>query len=324
MSASPGNKRFIALPSLSGCENSSMHHVDIRWWCTIMLELFHVVKEYGRDTIAVDDVSLDLAAGVVGLIGHNGAGKTTLLQMIATLIKPSSGTIKFHGVDIVRKPDALRRRLGFLPQDFGVYPNLSALEFLQYFAALKGVRDQNRVLDVLRQVNLHEHAHRPAASFSGGMRRRLGIAQALLNDPEVLIVDEPTAGLDPEERVRFRQLLRDIGSSKLVIVSTHIVSDVEHMAGYLAIMRRGRLIAFDTPAAIVSAARGQIWSAQVDEGQYQHLRDNVRVLQAEQQQGGYLLRIAHPHAPVIGAIAEEPRLEEALMTHRFVFKEQAA
>ena len=289
-----------------------------------MLELIHVVKSYGQDTPAVDDVSLDLASGVVGLIGHNGAGKTTLLQMVATLIKPSSGTIKFHGTDIVRKPELLRRHLGFLPQDFGVYPNLSAIEFLQYFAALKGVRDQQRVREVLCLVNLHEHAHRPASSFSGGMRRRLGIAQALLNDPEVLIVDEPTAGLDPEERIRFRQLLRDIGSSKLVIVSTHIVSDIEHMAGHLAIIRGGRLIAFDTPGAIVNAARGEIWSAQVDEGQYQHLRDKVRVLQADQSQGGYQLRIAHPHAPVIGAVQEEPRLEEALMTHRFMLREQAA
>jgi ABC-type multidrug transport system ATPase subunit len=289
-----------------------------------MLELIHVAKQYGHDTLAVDDVSLDLDSGVVGLIGHNGAGKTSLLQMIATLIRPSSGSIRFHGIDIVRKPDELRRRLGFLPQDFGVYPNLSAIEFLQYFAALKGVRDQRRLLEVLRQVNLHEYARRPAASFSGGMRRRLGIAQALLNDPEVLIVDEPTAGLDPEERMRFRQLLRDIGSSKLVIVSTHIVSDVEHMAGHLAVLRRGRLVAFDTPRAIVDQARGQIWSAQVDEGQYQHLRGSVRVLEAQSHQGGYRLRIAHPHQPVMGALPEEPRLDEALMTHRFAPLEAAA
>jgi ABC-type multidrug transport system ATPase subunit len=289
-----------------------------------MLELIHVSKEYGHDSAAVDDVSLDLATGVVGLIGHNGAGKTTLLQMIATLIKPSSGTIRFDGVDIAKKPDVLRRRLGFLPQDFGVYPNLSAIEFLQYFAALKGVRQHSRVLDVLRLVNLHEYARRPAASFSGGMRRRLGIAQALLNDPEVLIVDEPTAGLDPEERVRFRQLLREIGSSKLVIVSTHIVSDVEHMAGHLAIMRRGKLVAFDTPEAIVDQARGEIWSAHVDQGQYRHLRDTVRVLEAQPQAGGFLLRISHPHVPVVGARPEEPRLEEALMTHRFALHEHAA
>ena len=155
------------------------------------------------------------------------------------------------------------------------------------------------------------------------MRRRLGIAQALLNDPEVLIVDEPTAGLDPEERVRFRQMLREIGSSKLVIVSTHIVSDVEHMASHLAIMRRGKLVAFDTPAQIVSAARGEIWSAQVDEGQYQHLRHTVRVLQAEPVGGGYLLRMAHPYPPVIGAVQEEPRLEEALLTQRFAALQDA-
>ena len=171
-----------------------------------MLDLQGVSKRYGRDVLAVDNISLQLTSGVIGLIGHNGAGKTSLMQMIATLTKPTSGRILFDGIDIARQPESIRRRLGFLPQDFGVYPHLTAREFLQYFAALKGVRadvhSKARIPRLLEMVNLREHADRSAATFSGGMRQRLGIAQALLNNPDTLIVDEPTAGLDPEERLR--------------------------------------------------------------------------------------------------------------------------
>ena len=287
-----------------------------------MLEIRNVVKQFGKHVTAVADVSLTLEAGVVGLIGHNGAGKTTLMQMIATLTRPTSGQILFDGVDIAKRPDAIRTRLGFLPQDFGVYPNLTALEFMQYFAALKGVRDPARIRRLLELVNLHDQANRPAAAFSGGMRRRLGIAQALLNDPDILIVDEPTAGLDPEERLRFRNLLADLGHKKLVIMSTHIVSDVESVAGQLAIMKSGRLIAFETPDAMLDQVRGQIWSATVDAGHYDALRETVHVLQALRQGGTVNLRIAHPHAPCAGARAAEPSLEEALMARRYADQEQ--
>jgi ABC-type multidrug transport system ATPase subunit len=286
-----------------------------------MLELRNVVKTYANNVRAVDDVSLQLPAGVVGLIGHNGAGKTSLMQMIATLTRPTSGQILFDGTDIVSKPDAIRGRLGFLPQDFGVYPNLTALEFLQYFAALKGVRDPARLRHLLETVNLHEHANRQASGFSGGMRRRLGIAQALLNDPDVLIVDEPTAGLDPEERLRFRHLLAEIGFRKLVIVSTHIVSDVENMASHLAIMRKGRLVAYDTPDSFVRDARSQVWSATVAQRDYDALRAQVQVLQAQRSADAVNLRIAHPSSPCAGAVLVEPTLEEALMTRRYAMQE---
>lgn len=288
-----------------------------------MLEIRNVVKQFGKDVRAVNDVSLTLTRGVVGLIGHNGAGKTTLMQMIATLTRPTSGQILFDGVDIVRQPDAMRRRLGFLPQDFGVYPNLTALEFMQYFAALKGVRDPARIRRLLELVNLHDHATRPAASFSGGMRRRLGIAQALLNDPDILVVDEPTAGLDPEERLRFRNLLAELGYEKLVIMSTHIVSDVESIAGQLAIMNAGRLTACDTPDAILAKARGQVWAASVDNGAYDRLRASVHVLHAQRQGDRMALRIAHPHSPCAGASVVEPSLEEALMAQRYAAREAA-
>jgi ABC-type multidrug transport system ATPase subunit len=224
----------------------------------------------------------------------------------------------------VKRPDAIRHRLGFLPQDFGVYANLSALEFLQYFAALKGVRDPARIRHVLERVNLHDQAHRPAAGFSGGMRRRLGIAQALLNDPDILIVDEPTAGLDPEERLRFRHLLAEIGFKKLVILSTHIVSDVESIASQLAILRSGKLVAFETPEALLQNARGQVWSARLEVAQYESLRARVQVLQAQQQGHHISLRMAHPQSPCPGAVAAEPSLEEALMAQRYALQAVAA
>jgi ABC-2 type transport system ATP-binding protein len=288
-----------------------------------MLELQNVTKRFGREVTAVSDLSLRLEPGVVGLIGHNGAGKTTLMQMIATLAKPSSGRILFDGVDIQARPEAIRRRLGYLPQDFGVYRNVSALEFMQYFAALKGVRDPARIARLLELVNLHEQARRPASTFSGGMLRRLGIAQALLNDPDILVVDEPTAGLDPEERLRFRNLLAELGFNKLVIISTHIVSDVESIAGRLAILRSGRLVACDTPGEILGRARGQVWSATVDAAEYEVLRATTHVLQALRQGERMALRIAHPNKPCGGAQLSEPSLEEALMAQRYAVKEAA-
>jgi ABC-2 type transport system ATP-binding protein len=283
-----------------------------------MLSLRHLGKTFGAQR-AVDDINLELPPGVVGLVGHNGAGKTTLMQMIATISRPTAGQILLDGEDVVRQPERMRQRLGYLPQDFGVYPQLTALEFLQYFAALKGVRDPARIRRLLEQVNLHQQAHQMAASFSGGMRQRLGIAQALLNDPDVLIVDEPTAGLDPEERLRFRHLLSEIGLRKLVIVSTHIVSDVENMAGRLAILRQGRLVAFETPEVLIDQARGQVWSATLEVPDYEALRQagGVRVLQTQRVAGRIQVRLAHGRQPVAGAVLAEPSLEDALMAQRY-------
>jgi len=281
-----------------------------------MLHIENVVKSFGK-LKAVDGVSLRLEPGVVGLIGHNGAGKSTLMQMLATLTKPTSGRILMEGQDIVAKPELMRRRLGYLPQDFGVYPHLTALEFLQYFAALKGVRDRQRLNELLELVNLHEQAHRPAIGFSGGMRQRLGIAQALLNDPDVLIVDEPTAGLDPEERLRFRHLLGDLGRKRLVIVSTHIVSDVENMATHLAILRQGRLVAFETPEAVLARAAGKVWTALLAPAEYEALRSHVHVLQAQPQGGLVQVRMAHPSRPFAEAEPAKASLEEALMAQRY-------
>ncbi len=288
-----------------------------------MLHIDNVVKTFGKLN-AVDGVSLQLQPGVVGLIGHNGAGKSTLMQMLATLTRPTRGRILLDGQDIVAKPELMRRRLGYLPQDFGVYPHLTALEFLQYFAALKGVRGRGRLQELLELVNLHEQAHRPAAGFSGGMRQRLGIAQALLNDPDVLIVDEPTAGLDPEERLRFRHLLGDLGRKRLVIVSTHIVSDVENMASHLAILRQGRLVAFETPDAVLARAAGQVWTALLAPAAYEALREQVHVLQAQPIGSRVQVRMVHPSPPCDGAEPAHASLEEALMAQRYADARVAA
>ncbi len=293
-----------------------------------MLQIEHLTKTYGR-LAAVADISLDLPPGVVGLIGHNGAGKSTLMQMLATLTRPTSGSIRLDGQDIVARPELMRRRLGYLPQDFGVYPHLTALEFLQYFAALKGVHDARRLQQLLELVNLHEQQHRLAGGFSGGMRQRLGIAQALLNDPDVLIVDEPTAGLDPEERLRFRQLLGDLGRQRLVIVSTHIVSDIENMASHLALMRQGRLVAFETPEAALARAAGQVWTASLAPADYEALRAQapalaVHVLHAQPQGDRVQVRLAHPTRPFAEAQPAQASLEEALMAQRYADARVAA
>jgi ABC-type multidrug transport system ATPase subunit len=212
-----------------------------------MLRIESVSKRFRSGNYGVRDISLHVNGGVLGLLGPNGAGKTTLMQMIATVTKPTAGRIFFRDSDAVAKPDDLRRRLGYLPQDFGVYDNLTALEFLSYFAALKGVKSRTKIQEMLEMVNLHHVAGRAVGGFSGGMKQRLGIAQALINDPDLVIVDEPTAGLDPEERIRFRNVLAGLGEGRLVILSTHIVSDVESIATKIAIMKTGSLVALATP-----------------------------------------------------------------------------
>ena len=278
-----------------------------------MLDISNVTKRYPSGVVAVRDFSLRIDRGIVGLLGPNGAGKTTLMQMIATITRPTSGTILFHGENISSHPDRLRNRLGYLPQDFGVYGNLTAFEFLSYIAALKGVHDKKKILSLLEIVNLHSDAHRPAGAFSGGMRQRLGIAQALVNDPELIIVDEPTAGLDPEERVRFRNILSDIGAGTLVILSTHIVSDVEAVAGNIAVMNRGALICCSTPEELLRSASGKTWEALVSTRQFEEIRGQFRLSRILRKPEGVHLRIVHPAAPFPGAASVRPELEEAFI-----------
>jgi ABC-type multidrug transport system ATPase subunit len=214
-------------------------------------------KDYPRKPKALDGLSFQLGPGILGLLGPNGAGKSTLMRILATVAKPTSGRAQWNGEDIVANPNVIRRVLGYLPQDFGIYPNLNAVEFLEYLAAVRGLdakTARKRIDDLLVLVNLVEARKRPLGGYSGGMRQRIGIAQALLNEPKLLIVDEPTVGLDPEERVRFRDLLGEMAGERIVILSTHIVSDVEAIASEIAIVAEGRLVAHGKPAELVRAA----------------------------------------------------------------------
>src|SRR6478672_6422493 len=268
-----------------------------------MLSVESVSKRFRGGQYGVRDLSLSVSRGVLGLLGPNGAGKTTLMQMLATITRPTAGSISFDGVDVVARPDVLRRRLGYLPQDFGVYDNLTALEFLSYFAALKGVHSPARVMQMLEMVNLHAVAKRTVGGFSGGMKQRLGIAQALINDPDLVIVDEPTAGLDPEERVRFRNVLSDIGFGKLVILSTHIVSDIESIATRIAIMREGRLVALATPEELLRRTEGNVWELVVPSDRFETMRRELRVSSAVRKPDGVHVRVVAAEAPVGGAVS---------------------
>ena len=214
------------------------------------LEIRNVGKLYQGRVRALDDFSLEVGPGILGLLGPNGAGKSTLMRILATITRPSSGSVTWDGEDIVTRPEPLRAVLGYLPQDFGVYPHLNAIEFLEYLAAVKrvpGAVARKRIPELLALVNLVEARKRPIGTYSSGMKQRVGIAQALLNDPRLLIVDEPTVGLDPAERLRFRTLLGDLARNRVVILSTHIVSDIESTATRVALIDHGRLIASGTP-----------------------------------------------------------------------------
>jgi ABC-2 type transport system ATP-binding protein len=277
-----------------------------------MLTIEDVSKRFRGGAYGVRNLSLEVKSGVIGLLGPNGAGKTTLMQMIAAITRPTSGRILFRGMDVVKRPNELRRRLGYLPQDFGVYDNLTAFEFLSYFAALKGVRSKKRIVEMLESVNLHGVANRPLGGFSGGMKQRLGIVQALLNDPELVIVDEPTAGLDPEERVRFRNVLSEIGFGRLVILSTHIVSDVESIATQIAVMKAGALLTMAPPENLLSLCRDHVWQAIVPSEEFERLRATVKISSATRKPDGVHIRFVGA-APSIAATAVEPELEDAFL-----------
>jgi len=277
-----------------------------------MLKIESVSKRFRGGNYGVRDVSLDLKSGVIGLLGPNGAGKTTLMQMIATITRPSAGRILFEGADVTRRPNDVRRKLGYLPQDFGVYENLTAIEFLSYFAALKGITSRPRMMEMLEHVNLHQSANRAVGGFSGGMKQRLGIAQALINDPALLIVDEPTAGLDPEERVRFRNVLSEIGFGKLVILSTHIVSDIESIATEIAVLKAGALLTVGAPENLLRACAGKVWRAVVSSEEFDQLRTILRISSAVRKSDGVHIRFVGPE-PTLAATAAEPELEDAFL-----------
>ncbi len=280
------------------------------------LSIEGVGKKYRGDFWGLKGFSLDLEPGVLGLLGPNGAGKSTLMRILATITRPTEGRVTWDGADIVREPDRLRAVLGYLPQDFGVYPNLSAVEFLEYLAAVKGLdasAARRRIDELLALVNLTEARKRPLGGYSGGMKQRIGIAQALLNDPKLLIVDEPTVGLDPEERVRFRNLLSDLGGERIIILSTHIVSDVEATANSIAIVDHGRLLTHAAPEDLLRRVEGKVWEWVLPSADLPAAREHWKIGSTVRRADGIHARVVSD-VPPPGAKPLPPSLEDAYLS----------
>jgi len=279
-----------------------------------MLTLRHLNKTYANGVHATNDISLDIPTGLFGLLGPNGAGKSTLMRTIATLQEPDSGSIHLDGVDVLADPQALRRKLGYLPQDFGVYPKVSALELLDHFAILKGLTQRGErkeaVEALLHQTNLWDARKRAVASYSGGMRQRFGIAQALLGAPRLVIVDEPTAGLDPDERNRFLNLLARISEQVIVILSTHIVEDVTDLCTRMAVIGKGRVLVEGEPKAAIATLRGRIWRGAVSDAQLPELQQRFTVLSSRLVGGKPQVNIYADRQPDAGFTQVEPGLED--------------
>ena len=279
-----------------------------------MLNLENVTHIYPNGTRALDDVSLSIPRGMYGLLGPNGAGKSTLMRAIATLQTPSEGTIRFGAIDVIREPEELRRTLGYLPQDFGVYPRVSAYDMLDHMAVLKGVASpaarKATVETLLHQVNLWNVRRKMLSGFSGGMRQRFGIAQALIGNPQLIIVDEPTAGLDPEERNRFLNLLAEIGESVVVILSTHIVEDVSDLCPRMAVMADGRVQIEGSPQELIHSTRGRIWMKVVDRAELARIREQHEVLSTRLFAGRTVVHILSDGDPGSGFTSVDAGLED--------------
>jgi ABC-2 type transport system ATP-binding protein len=275
-----------------------------------------VSKQYARNVWGLRNVRLELAPGVLGLLGPNGAGKSTLMRILATVTLPTEGRVLWNDTDIAHSPDPLRAVLGYLPQDFGVYSHLTALEFLEYLAAVKGLDSATarlRIDELLAVVNLGDARDRQLGGFSGGMKQRVGIAQALLNDPKLLIVDEPTAGLDPEERVRFRNLLSDLSGERIVILSTHIVSDVEAVATDIAVLGGGRLLAHAPPEGLLRSVEGKVWECVIASAHVPAAKQNYLITSTARRSDGVHARIVSAQQPASKAVLAAPTLEDAYL-----------
>jgi ABC-2 type transport system ATP-binding protein len=280
------------------------------------LTIEHLSKQYLRDLWGLRNFDLELGPGVIGLLGPNGAGKSTLMRMLATITQPTEGTIQWNETDIVKSPDTLRTVLGYLPQDFGIYPHLNAIEFLEYIAAIKGLdakSTRRRIDELLQVVNLQNAAKRPLGDYSGGMKQRVGIAQALLNDPQLLIVDEPTVGLDPEERVRFRNLLSDLAGERIVILSTHIVSDVEATATEIVIINKGSKLQHDVPEKLLNLVNGKVWQWTIPSSELPALKQKYIVSGMVRHSQGVQVRVVSGSMPSSDAQAISPSLEDVYL-----------
>lgn len=286
------------------------------------LSLNNLTKKYDTLT-AVKDVNYTMTSGVYGLLGVNGAGKTTLMRMICTLIKPSQGNITCDGKEIYEMKESYRGQLGYLPQDFGYYPDLTVSDYLMYIASIKGLRPafaRNRAKILLAQVGLKKSSKMKMRKLSGGMLRRVGIAQAMLNDPKILILDEPTAGLDPNERIRFRNLISELADDRLVLLSTHIVSDVEFIANEIILMNKGEFFFTGTAENVISSIGKEVWTCAVPRQEVDEYLKHYLVANVKTSSQGAELRILSDHPPVPNARQEQATLEDAFL---FYFGEKA-
>ena len=276
------------------------------------LSLDRLTKQYGRK-IAVDCVSTVLKPGVYGLLGANGAGKTTLLRMLCAVLEPTSGEVLFNETEVVSMGADYRNIIGYLPQDFGYYPGYTAMEFLMYIAALKGIPKRmakRRAAELLEVVGLSQEAGKKIKTFSGGMKQRVGIAQALLNNPKIVILDEPTAGLDPKERVRFRNLLSDYAEDKIVILSTHIVSDIEAIADEVLLIKKGRFVMQGTVPELTRRADGKVWELSVSQEEARRWQEKATVANLRHEENRIVLRIVSDDRPGDDAVPCEAALED--------------
>lgn len=279
-----------------------------------MLELNDVSHVYPNGTRALDHVTLSIPRGMYGLLGPNGAGKSTLMRTIATLQAPTEGQVRFGDIDVIAEPEKLRRTLGYLPQDFGVYPRVSAYDMLDHMAVLKGIASKSdrkvTVEKLLEKTNLWTVRKKALAGFSGGMRQRFGIAQALIGNPELIIVDEPTAGLDPEERNRFLNLLAEIGENVVVILSTHIVDDVSDLCPQMAVIANGRIQLEGAPSALIEKTRGRIWTKTIDRDQVEANRERYEIISTRLFAGRTVIHILSETDPGDGFAPVEGGLED--------------
>jgi len=275
-----------------------------------------ISKQYKGNIWGLRDFSLTRESGVLALLGPNGAGKSTLLRILATITQPTEGCVTWNGLDVAKSPDEMRAVLGYLPQDFGIYPNLNAVEFLEYIAALKGLDGRaarKRIRELLEIVNLFDSRKRPLGGYSGGMKQRVGIAQALLNDPQLLIVDEPTVGLDPEERVRFRNLISDLAGQRIVIFSTHIVSDAESAATDIAVIHQGRLLRHAAPERMLQEVNDKVWECVISSGELSATRQRHPVSSTVHRSDGVHVRVLSAVRPGRDASPALPTLEDAYL-----------
>ena len=276
------------------------------------LSFEHISKLYG-DTVALQQIDLTLGSGVYGLLGPNGAGKTTLMRIMTDLLAPSTGRVLLDGQDIAVMGAAFRKKLGYLPQDFGVYPNFTAEQFLLYIARLKGLSKfeaKRQTDDLLHMVGLEDKKQKKLKGFSGGQRQRVGIAQALLGDPEILVLDEPTAGLDPEERIRFRGIISDLSQQKLVLLSTHIVSDLEAVANEIILLRKGVVLEMQKPASLLEQLNGQVWLVTVPAADETALTKQYTCSNVMHTDGKSVIRLLSESAPRPDAVPTAPNMED--------------